>query len=109
MPAGRGDEALGEAENGLGAAEIKHAIGRQPLGDRLQHPALGRLIEIDQHVAAENGVELAERAEIGEQIPLPEADHGAERFGDPPALLLLAEMLDQRGHRHPALDLELGV
>ena len=77
--------------------------------DCLQRPCLGRLIEVDQHVAAEYDVEPAERAQIAEQVPLLPLHHGAECVADPPAGVLAVEIPHQHLHRQAALDFELGV
>ena len=55
-------EAIGQPDHGLGGAEHQKAVALGDVGDALEHADLGRLIEIDQHVAAEHHVEPAEMA-----------------------------------------------
>jgi hypothetical protein len=62
--AGQGHQAVGHAEHRLGSAQVEQAIRRHAPGQRLQHPALGRRVEIDQHVPAEDHVEAAQSAQI---------------------------------------------
>ena len=40
----------------------------------LQNAGLGRLVEIDQHIAAQDDVELAQRRQIFKQVERAEAD-----------------------------------
>jgi hypothetical protein len=75
----------------------------------IQQLRLGRLIEIDQHIATEYHVELPQRPEIAQQIPLAVLHHTANRLADPPAVFLLAKVAHQHLHRQAALHLELRV
>ena len=57
-------ERVGQTDHGLGRAEQEISIGRHDARDPLEHVDLGRLVEIDQHVAAEHDVERAEVREV---------------------------------------------
>ena len=78
-------------------------------GDGFQHAFFGVLIEVDQHIAAEDDVEHAERAQVAQQVEFAKLRHGAQRVGDAPVGLLLAEIAHQHLHGQAALDLELRV
>src|SRR5437868_2822562 len=80
--AGEELEFVGDAEHRLGAAEEEEAVLRHQAGDAVQDLALGRLVEIDQHVADEDHVEPAERARVVQQIELAVLHHGADLLVD---------------------------
>src|SRR5262249_14663833 len=50
-------DGIGDADGGLGRTEQQRAIALQALRETLEDRSLGLLIEIDQHVAAEDDVE----------------------------------------------------
>ena len=81
--------------------------GSSSLAQALEDAGLGVLVEIDQHVAAEDHVESAEMGEILQQIELPMLHHGADIGIELPELADLREMLDQQLDRQAALHLEL--
>ena len=68
---------------------------------------LGVLVEIDQHVAAEDDVEGAEMGEVLQQVELPVLHHGADVGIELPQFALLGEILHQQLDRQAALHLEL--
>src|SRR3546814_959608 len=102
-------ESIGDTEHSLGTAEIEEAVGRHDLSNATQHLALGGLVEVDQHVAAEHHVELPEHRRIVEQIERLVGDHAADFLADAPLLAFLGEMLHQQSARQAALHLELRV
>src|SRR3546814_2670966 len=102
-------ESIGDTEHSLGTAEIEEAVGRHDLSNATQHLALGGLVEVDQHVAAEHHVELPEHRRIVEQIERLVGDHAADFLADAPLLAFLGEMLHQQSDRQAALHLELRV
>src|SRR6185312_3751488 len=57
-------ETLGQTDHGLGAAEHEKAVTLGAGGHALKHADLGRLIEVDQHVAAKHHVEHSEAPEV---------------------------------------------
>src|SRR5262249_47425832 len=69
----------------------------------------GVLVEIDQHVATEDEIERAERAEIVQQIERTELHHGTDVRRDLPTVTDLREIFDQELDRQSALDFELAV
>src|SRR3546814_10538504 len=79
-------ESIGDTEHSLGTAEIEEAVGRHDLSNATQHLALGGLVEVDQHVAAEHHVELPEHRRIVEQIERLVGDHAADFLADAPLL-----------------------
>src|SRR3546814_15222861 len=76
-----------------GAAEEQGAVRHQLVGDAGQDLGLGRLVEIDQHVASEHDIELAERPRVLEQVVLAERHLVADRIGELPAVAVLLEVL----------------
>ena len=60
-PVGNRPKTPGQADHGLGTAKHQEAVALRHVGDALKHVNLGRLIEVDQHVAAEHHVEASER------------------------------------------------
>src|SRR3546814_10894107 len=95
-------ESIGDTEHSLGTAEIEEAVGRHDLSNATQHLALGGLVEVDQHVAAEHHVELPEHRRIVEQIERLVGDHAADFLADAPLLAFLGEMLHQQSDRQAA-------
>ena len=60
-------------------ARRRAAVGLESLRQALQHASLCRLVEVDHHVAAEDGVEApAQRPVRLQQVQLAEADHRAQ-------------------------------
>ena len=53
-------EMLAQSDHRLGRAEDEIAVGRKLAGEAGENVDLGRLVEIDQYIAAEDDVELAE-------------------------------------------------
>ena len=91
----------------FGSAQRQHAIGLQHPGEPLEDVDLGILIEIDQHVAAEDDVEHAEMGEVLQQIELTVLHHAADFGTDLPELAVLGEIFHQQPDRQSALHLEL--
>ena len=106
---GQGGKALGQSDHGLGGSENEIAVGGRNPAEPIEHIGLGRLVEIDQHVAAKDQIEHAERGEIRQQVELPELDHRAQFRRDLPHVSRLAEIFDQERDRQSALYLELAV
>ena len=102
-------EAVDQPDHGLRRAEHQIAVARRGAGHAVEHVDLGLLVEIDQHVAAEDHVEQAELGKVAEQVELAVFDHGAQLRRDLPQLADLGEMADQKLNRQPALHLELAV
>src|SRR5260221_378972 len=100
---------VADAEDGLGAAEIEMAVRRHLAAETVEDQRLGRLVEIDQDIAAEDDIEAAESGHFVEQVQLPETHHRANRRIDLPALALLLEILDEKLDGQAALHLELRV
>src|SRR3546814_7456718 len=69
------------------------------MSNTTQHLAVGGLVEVDQHVAAEHHVELPEHRRIVEQIERLVGDHAADFLADAPLLAFLGEMLHQQSDR----------
>src|SRR5690348_14879118 len=102
-------EAVGQAHHGLGGAEHQKTVAGGDARQPIEHVDLGLLVEIDQHVAAEDQIEDAEVGKVRQQVELAEFDHGADVRRDLPELTGLGKMLDQELDRQPALHLELAV
>jgi len=77
-------EAFDETDDGLGGAEHQIAVTRGDARQAIEHVDLGLLVEINQHVTAEDDVELAELDEIAEQIELTVPDLRPDIGGDLP-------------------------
>ena len=90
--------------------EEQHAAGVQPLVEGVDHPTARRLVEVDEHVPAEDDIEGSERPVVLvlDQVEVLELDHPAE-FGldlEGVALLgieVLAKLLRPFGLEIPAL------
>src|SRR5579883_2233650 len=104
-----GPEGVGHADHGFGGAQHQHAVRLHHLRKPLEDRQLGREVEIDQDVATEDDVELAEVGEVLQQVQLPMLDHGADVGVDLPELALLGEVFDQKLDRQATLHLELAV
>src|SRR5260221_3178692 len=85
------------------------AVRRHLAAETVEDQRLGRLVEIDQDIAAEDDIEAAESGHFVEQVQLPETHHRANRRIDLPALALLLEILDEKLDGQAALHLELRV
>lgn len=81
----------------------------QLTGNSLQHVTLGRGIEVDQHVADEDHVEVPQRGKRLQQVLLAEGDGIAQCRHDLKAVRHLREVLHELLHGEAALDLELVV
>ena len=79
------------------------SISREPIED----VGLGVLVEIDQHVAAEDDVEHAEMGEVLQQVELTMLHHAADLGIELPELAVLREIFHQQLDRQAALHLEL--
>ena len=64
-----------DPQHGLRRAEIQYPVRRHLLCYGIQQLRLGRLIEIDQHIATEYDIEHAEMVEIAKQIERAELHH----------------------------------
>src|SRR5579872_7219963 len=106
LEARQGGERVAKAEDAFRAAQKKCAIRRQAAADVLENAGLGRLVKIDQHIATQDDVELAQRREILKQVEWAEADGLTNLALDAPIRLLLVEMPDQHLDRKAALHLE---
>ena len=76
---------------GFGFAQQQQAVRRQRVGDALQHRRLGGAVEIHQHIAAEDEVEIVQPAIGIQQIEDAEIHHAAQMVGDAPMLAAGAE------------------
>src|SRR5204862_2607266 len=88
-PVGIWLEGIGDADHGFSRAQRQYAIGFEYLCDALEDMGLGVLVEIDQHVAAEDHVEGAEVGEVLQQVELLVLHHGADVGIELPQLALL--------------------
>src|SRR6266700_3585087 len=104
-----GTERVGNPDHGFGRPQHQHAVGLERFGDALEDRDLGILVEIDQDVAAEDHVELAEMGKVLQQIELALLHHAADIGTDLPEFADLGEVLDQQLNRQSALHLELAV
>ena len=102
-------ERVGEADHCLGSAEREETVGLHALGESSENLRLHLLIEIDQHVAAEDDVELTEMREVGQQVQRLVLDHRAQFRRNLPHVADLLEVLHQQLDRQAALHFELGV
>ena len=102
-------ELVGNTQYRFRTAQEQHAVIGHQLGNFLQNLALGRLIKINQHVAAEHHIEMAERGQAVQQVVVLVLNHRADFRLDLPLVILLVEILDQQRDRQAALHLELGI
>src|SRR5689334_3323432 len=101
---------VGDPEHRLGATKEEITVVRELPVNAPQDVALGRRVEVDQHVAAEHDVEHAERGEIVEQVELAEGDLAPNGRGEFPTVFRdFGEVLEERLDRQAALNLELRV
>ena len=103
------DQAHADGVAPILTAEHERAVRHKARGQQFQHLHLGRHVEIDQDVAAEDHVEAAELVVALQQVVLLELDHRADALRDLPFVADLLEMLQQHLDRQAALDLELAV
>src|SRR5690348_11559112 len=103
------NEFLADADDGLGAAEEEDAALGHLAAHAVENVALGRELEIDEHVAAENDVEGSERGEVLQEVERPELDALAQGRLDAPALVFLVEVFGEHLNRQAALRFEMRV
>jgi drug/metabolite transporter (DMT)-like permease len=60
-PVGHRAKARGQADDCFGAAEYQEAVALRHVGNAFEHVDLGRLVKVDQHIAAEHHVEASKR------------------------------------------------
>src|SRR5690242_2200595 len=102
-----GLESVRNANDRLGRAQHHEAVRLDHSCKTLEDPDLGVLVEIDQHVSAEDHVEASKMAEVLQQVELPMADHGANIGIELPHLADLGEILNEQLNRQAPLNLEL--
>src|SRR5215475_8750178 len=90
-------------------ADDEIAIGSERIGEAIQDACFGLRFEIEQYVAAEDDIHLAEEAVIVEQIEGAEFDHAAQMFGDTPVFIFLRKMGNEAFDAQATLNLERGV
>src|SRR5690606_10794677 len=76
-------EPLGDAEQILRMADIEEAAGHQQVGVAVEQRALGVLVEIDHHIAAEDHIEGAFHRPGLDEIEVFEADQRAGFVAEP--------------------------
>ena len=72
-----------QAVQTLGVRREEIAAGAQALLQPIHHALLGRAVEVDQRVAAEDEIERPPWRRRIEQVQLPELDDTADRLGNP--------------------------
>lgn len=88
-------ERLGEADDSLrGPEHQKPVFGHLP-GDPIEDGDLGLLVEIDQHVAAEDDIEIAQHRKIVKQVKRTELNHAAQFGRESPGFADLIEKFHQ--------------
>src|SRR6516225_3854294 len=102
-------EAFGQSDDGLGCTEHQITVTIQILRQTVKNADLRRLVEIDEHVAAEHHVEYAELRKIADQVKHSKLYHRANVGSDLPIFVDLLEILEQQHDRQPALYFELAV
>jgi hypothetical protein len=94
---------------GLRRAEHEITVRSKPIGKARKHRAFRHIVEIDQHVAAEDHVEDPEPVATVEQVVHAEGDGAANLRADLPDIADLLEIFHQQRDRQPSLNFELAI
>src|SRR5580698_1304490 len=102
-------EGIGQPDHGFRSTQHQKSVSLGDPGEPVENVDLGVLVEIDQHVPAENDVEDPELGKVVQQVQLAVLDHGANVRIDLPEFSGLLEIFDEHLNRQAALHLELAV
>src|SRR5690625_3756273 len=96
-----GTEAGGDAEKCLGEADEQVSVGPQTLMEQIERAALGVGIEVDQHVGADDDIEVLHRphSEGVRKIQFLESDHLSDGVAQYVAIILQLEVALYRALR----------